>query len=161
DRLGEVAHYAELLAAVVALLEGGEKNHRDAGNRGIGLQRGDELEAVHVRHVDVADDEVRRIAQHEVARRDRVRGDVHLVAGRAQVQLEQLPDARFVVNDEYGGCHFSWCWWPDSNGRPTDYESVALPAELHQRPSVAREFLPACQRERELYVTPSAAPKVV
>src|SRR5687768_17049450 len=27
----------------------------------------------------------------------------------------------------------SWCWWPDSNGRPTDYESVALPAELHQR----------------------------
>src|SRR5437773_11424800 len=27
---------------------------------------------------------------------------------------------------------FVWCWWPDSNGRPTDYESVALPAELHQ-----------------------------
>src|SRR5258706_3952792 len=27
----------------------------------------------------------------------------------------------------------TWCWWPDSNGRPTDYESVALPAELHQR----------------------------
>src|SRR5262245_51390763 len=27
----------------------------------------------------------------------------------------------------------SRCWWPDSNGRPTDYESVALPAELHQR----------------------------
>src|SRR3954462_8143970 len=26
-----------------------------------------------------------------------------------------------------------WCWWPDSNGRPTDYESVALLAELHQR----------------------------
>jgi hypothetical protein len=29
-----------------------------------------------------------------------------------------------------------WCWWPDSNGRPTDYESVALPAELHQRISL-------------------------
>ena len=25
-----------------------------------------------------------------------------------------------------------WSWWPDSNRRPTDYESVALPAELHQ-----------------------------
>src|SRR5882762_6038803 len=38
----------------------------------------------------------------------------------------------------------SWCWWPDSNGRPTDYESVALPAELHQR------FTAVCQGE-ELY----------
>src|SRR5215831_3155582 len=26
----------------------------------------------------------------------------------------------------------SWCCWPDSNGRPTDYESVALPTELQQ-----------------------------
>ena len=25
-----------------------------------------------------------------------------------------------------------WSWWPDLNRRPTDYESVALPAELHQ-----------------------------
>src|SRR5882762_1129222 len=31
-----------------------------------------------------------------------------------------------------------WCWWPDSNGRPTDYESVALPTELHQRSHVLR-----------------------
>ena len=26
-----------------------------------------------------------------------------------------------------------WCWWEESNLRPTDYESVALPTELHQR----------------------------
>src|SRR3982751_4507871 len=32
-----------------------------------------------------------------------------------------------------GGDLGCWCWWPDSNGRPTDYESVALPTELHQR----------------------------
>src|SRR2546423_4752590 len=36
-----------------------------------------------------------------------------------------------------------WCWWPDSNGRPTDYESVALPAELHQRSGVAHYTRPA------------------
>src|SRR5688572_14638471 len=33
----------------------------------------------------------------------------------------------------------SRCWWPDSNGRPTDYESVALPTELHQRGREMRE----------------------
>src|SRR3954452_13723159 len=32
-----------------------------------------------------------------------------------------------------GGDLGCWCWWPDSNGGPTDYESVALPTELHQR----------------------------
>lgn len=28
--------------------------------------------------------------------------------------------------------HF-WSWWTDLNPRPTDYKSVALPTELHQR----------------------------
>ena len=32
----------------------------------------------------------------------------------------------------------TWSWWPDSNRRPTDYESVALPAELHQHGISAR-----------------------
>ena len=27
----------------------------------------------------------------------------------------------------------SWSWWTDSNPRPADYKSAALPAELHQR----------------------------
>ena len=26
----------------------------------------------------------------------------------------------------------NWCCWPESNWRPTDYESVALPTELQQ-----------------------------
>lgn len=26
-----------------------------------------------------------------------------------------------------------WSWWTDLNPRPTDYKSVALPTELHQR----------------------------
>ena len=26
-----------------------------------------------------------------------------------------------------------WSWWTESNPRPADYKSAALPAELHQR----------------------------
>ena len=31
-----------------------------------------------------------------------------------------------------------WSWWTDSNPRPADYKSAALPTELHQRISNAR-----------------------
>ena len=27
----------------------------------------------------------------------------------------------------------AWSWWTDSNPRPADYKSAALPTELHQR----------------------------
>ena len=29
-----------------------------------------------------------------------------------------------------------WSWWTDSNPRPADYKSAALPAELHQQVAV-------------------------
>ena len=29
-------------------------------------------------------------------------------------------------------CQTRWSWWTDSNPRPADYKSAALPAELHQ-----------------------------
>ncbi len=29
----------------------------------------------------------------------------------------------------------TWSWWTDSNPRPADYKSAALPTELHQRAS--------------------------
>src|SRR5207247_9403890 len=35
-----------------------------------------------------------------------------------------------------------WCWRVDSNHRPTDYGSVALPAELRQPASRARRVSP-------------------
>ena len=28
--------------------------------------------------------------------------------------------------------HIRWSWWTDSNPRPADYKSAALPTELHQ-----------------------------
>ncbi len=31
-----------------------------------------------------------------------------------------------------------WSWWTDSNPRPADYKSAALPAELHQHRSLPR-----------------------
>ena len=34
-----------------------------------------------------------------------------------------------------------WSWWTDSNPRPADYKSAALPAELHQRVSHATSLL--------------------
>ena len=34
-----------------------------------------------------------------------------------------------------------WSWWTDSNPRPADYKSAALPAELHQQFPTARIIL--------------------
>ena len=33
-----------------------------------------------------------------------------------------------------------WSWWTDSNPRPADYKSAALPAVLHQRVSLTLEY---------------------
>jgi hypothetical protein len=111
-RLGDVADRPQRLAAVVALLVRGEEDHRDVGNGLVGLERGDELEAVHVRHVDVGDDQRRRAAQHDVAGGDRVLGDVHLVARGREMQLQQLADAFVVVDDQDAGGHFFYCVRP-------------------------------------------------
>ena len=36
------------------------------------------------------------------------------------------------------GEHKKWSWWTDSNPRPADYKSAALPTELHQQLPNAR-----------------------
>ena len=41
-----------------------------------------------------------------------------------------------------------WSWWTDSNPRPADYKSAALPAELHQR--ISRVFTRP-DRQRSLF----------
>src|SRR5207342_166215 len=56
--------------------------------------------------------------------------------------------SRALPEEEIGAGLFAalgWCWRVDSNHRPTDYESVALPAELRQ-PRV-----PRTKGERALY----------
>ena len=54
------------------------------------------------------------------------RGGTHLRLLRSVYMQHSIANRRQLAT------LFSWCWWPDSNGRPTDYESVALPTELHQ-----------------------------
>ena len=34
---------------------------------------------------------------------------------------------------------YGWSWWTDSNPRPADYKSAALPTELHQRKEIVLE----------------------
>ena len=67
-----------------------------------------------------------------------------------QIQLE-LVDGFAFLRESHGGCNMPpaccqvppfesvrkrmrnmWSWWTDSNPRPADYKSAALPAELHQ-----------------------------
>ncbi len=55
-----------------------------------------------------------------------------------------------------------WSWWTDSNPRPADYKSAALPTELHQPifkekmvPVVGLEPTPCCQ---ERILNPSRLP---
>ena len=104
-RLREVTDRAEFLAAVITFLHRGEKDHRDVREGLVGLQRRDELEAIHVRHVDVRDDQVGRATEDHVPGRDGVLCNQHLVAGCTEMQPQQVAGACFVVHYEDGGSH--------------------------------------------------------
>jgi hypothetical protein len=62
DRLGEVVLHAELEAANLVLDVGlrGQEDERDRRPVGVLLEPLDQLEAVHLRHLRVGDDQVRR-----------------------------------------------------------------------------------------------------
>ena len=46
--------------------------------------------------------------------------------------LQSVPFGRSGI-PPYLICPFAdWSWWTDSNPRPADYKSAALPTELHQ-----------------------------
>ena len=50
-------------------------------------------------------------------------------------QIYSLPP---LATREFSPIQFTWwSWWTDSNPRPADYKSAALPTELHQRFSSA------------------------
>ena len=49
-----------------------------------------------------------------------------LVPSRVRIRLLNLNKKTPLTAE------FSWSWWTDSNPRPADYKSAALPAELHQ-----------------------------
>jgi hypothetical protein len=99
-RLGQVADRAQFLAAVVAVLHRSEEDHRDVGQRLVRFQRRDEFEAVHVRHVDVREDQVGRVLQYLVDGVDRIGGGADVVARRGEVHAQQFAQAFVVVHDQ-------------------------------------------------------------
>lgn len=55
--------------------------------------------------------------------------------GKPGVVAERLIELRCPILEKgpRPNLLFIWCWQEESNLRPTDYESVALPTELRQR----------------------------
>ena len=55
--------------------------------------------------------------------------------GRGWIRTTEVVDGRFTVCSLWplgNSSIFNWSWWTDSNPRPADYKSAALPTELHQ-----------------------------
>ena len=71
--------------------------------------------------------------------------------GKSPIFDLELVDGFAFLRESHGGCNMPpaccqvppfesvrkrmrnmWSWWTDSNPRPADYKSAALPAELHQ-----------------------------
>ena len=57
-----------------------------------------------------------------------------LAGGEGWIRTTEVTDNRFTVCSLWPLGNLSvWSWWLESNQQPTDYKSVALPVELHQR----------------------------
>ena len=57
------------------------------------------------------------------------------IGGRGWIRTTEVTDNRFTVCPLWplgNSPIFFWSWWTDSNPRPADYKSAALPTELHQ-----------------------------
>ena len=60
---------------------------------------------------------------------------VYFYGGRGWIRTTEVTDNRFTVCPLWplgNSPIFDWSWWTDSNPRPADYKSAALPTELHQ-----------------------------
>ena len=77
---------------------------------------------------------------------------VYSYGGRGWIRTTEVTDNRFTVCPLWplgNSPIFFWSWWTDSNPRPADYKSAALPTELHQHffvlsyNSISRDF---CQQ---------------
>ena len=67
-----------------------------------------------------------------------------LNGGQGWIRTIEVVDGRFTVCSLWplGNLPLlNWSWWTDSNPRPADYKSAALPTELHQRIAVFRRTL--------------------
>jgi hypothetical protein len=60
--------------------------------------------------------------------------DKETTDGRRVCESERIknPNPAWRARAAHRGCHLNWSWRRDSNPRPSDYKSDALPAELRQ-----------------------------
>ena len=65
-----------------------------------------------------------------------------LSGGQGWIRTIEVVDGRFTVCSLWplGNLPILWSWWTDSNPRPADYKSAALPTELHQLIAVCESF---------------------
>ncbi|MNR07380.1 hypothetical protein D3C85_1234960 [compost metagenome] len=103
DRLGDVVHRAEVEALLlVGLLGlGGEKHHRDVRRGRIGLEQPADFVAIHLRHHDVEQDQVRlRAAGGDTQGLGAIAGDLDPVAAEQQL-AHHLQVFRGVVHHQH------------------------------------------------------------
>ena len=101
DGLGEIAIDAEAEAALL-VLDDGEDDDGDVHGGGIVFENGGHVEAIHLRHHDVENDEAGDLFADEREGFAAVFGEAHGVAGLGEFLLQQRANVRVVVDDEDG-----------------------------------------------------------
>ena len=85
------------------------KNDGHVGQRGVLVHARDEFIAVHVRHEDVGNDQVRALRAHQFQRVGAIRRLHQAVAAVAQQGGEEFAVQHMVIDDEYAGyVVFNW-----------------------------------------------------
>ena len=103
ERLGEIVHRALRETAHRDLHVRHRGDHHDGGVRMMGPNVPEELDAVHARHAEIADDQRDRLSLESVYRLLTVRR-LETSEARASHQMrEHLAQARLVIDDEAGG----------------------------------------------------------
>jgi hypothetical protein len=106
-----------------------DQNNRDSPGLLVRLELTGELRAVHARHHDVRDDQIRSRLSNEGQSVHAVFGFNGRVAGVSQEQRQQDPNRLGVIDDQnqgYGGLSRSWRFGRSPNG-PARYRTTTAP----------------------------------
>ena len=101
DGLGEIAVHAEPEAAFL-VLDDGQDDDGDVHGGGIVLEHGRHIEAIHLRHHDVEDDQAGRFLADQGQRLAAIFGQAHRIAGFGELLLQQRADVGIVIDDQNG-----------------------------------------------------------
>ena len=78
----------------------GEDNDGDVGGLGAGLDGGDQFGAVHLRHLQIGDDDIRRDVAHDLECFVAIGGGLDEEAALFEVSTDGVTDEHGVVNDD-------------------------------------------------------------